>query len=481
MREREILNKSLVKAEEKTRRMYDLIKINENKKKNLENEINGFKVEALKQRQHIEQLEEEVKRYEREGTVAHQKYYTALEEMRLQETQIVELQKKISEGEGKLRQQQNLYEAVRTDRNMYSKNLIQSQEQIFEMKRRFKLMNHQIEQLKEEITSKDHSLVKEHFDHHKVEKEKEKLKHDLTAYKKKIEGCSKDVSKYDADVKELIKIIQHADEEKVRQTKQYKSVISERDILGSQLVKRNEELSALYEKIKIQKSSISKAEAEYFSRRDQIKSMQRELQKSAVNLEQSRGKVEDVKDLRRQIFTLERDLIREKMKVNALNEELERPLNVHRWRKLEGSDPHRFTLIKKIQNLQKRLIDKTEEVLRADTSIQEKEKLYVELKNILARQPGPEVAEQLSLYQKNLKDKGRKMQAMKTELQLYKSQVNEYKFDIERLNGEMKEMKQAYFSRMREKRSENPEEDDVVEATEGKTEGALMAPELSIN
>lgn len=31
--------------------------------------------------------------------------------------------------------------------------------------------------------------------------------------------------------------------------------------------------------------------------------------------------------------------------------------------------------------------------------LQEKEKLYMELKNILARQPGPEVAEQLSIYQ----------------------------------------------------------------------------------
>ena len=31
--------------------------------------------------------------------------------------------------------------------------------------------------------------------------------------------------------------------------------------------------------------------------------------------------------------------------------------------------------------------------------IQEKDKLYVELKNILARQPGPEVAEQLSVFQ----------------------------------------------------------------------------------
>lgn len=53
-----------------------------------------------------------------------------------------------------MKQQQNLYEAVRSDRNLYSKSLIESQEEIAEMKRRFKVMNHQIEQLKEEITSK---------------------------------------------------------------------------------------------------------------------------------------------------------------------------------------------------------------------------------------------------------------------------------------------------------------------------------------
>ena len=54
-----------------------------------------------------------------------------------------------------MKQQQNLYEAVRSDRNLYSKNLIESQDEIAEMKRKFKIMNHQIEQLKEEIHSKD--------------------------------------------------------------------------------------------------------------------------------------------------------------------------------------------------------------------------------------------------------------------------------------------------------------------------------------
>jgi hypothetical protein len=41
--------------------------------------------------------------------------------------------------------------------------------------------------------------------------------------------------------------------------------------------------------------------------------------------------------------------------------------------------------------------------------IQEKEKLYLELKHILARQPGPEVAEQLSIYQQTLKEKTKQM------------------------------------------------------------------------
>jgi hypothetical protein len=55
-------------------------------------------------------------------------------------------------------------------------------------------------------------------------------------------------------------------------------------------------------------------------------------------------------------------VLSERTKVKALSEELENPMNVHRWRKLEGSDPGTLEMIQKIQTLQKRLIAKTEEV-----------------------------------------------------------------------------------------------------------------------
>ena len=45
----------------------------------------------------------------------------------------------------------------------------------------------------------------------------------------------------------------------------------------------------------------------------------------------------------------------------------------------------------------------------AGLAIQEKDRLYQELKLILARQPGPEVAEQLSVYQNNIKNKTRQV------------------------------------------------------------------------
>jgi chromosome segregation ATPase len=103
----------------------------------------------------------------------------------------------------------------------------------------------------------------------------------------------------------------------------------------------------------------------------------------------------------------------------------------------------------KIQTLQKRLIAKTEEVVEKDLLIQEKEKLYVELKNILARQPGPEVAEQLSIYQQNLREKTRQMKAMASELNMYQAQVNEYKFEIERLTRELQDVKRRYYEQKR--------------------------------
>jgi len=107
--------------------------------------------------------------------------------------------------------------------------------------------------------------------------------------------------------------------------------------LGTQLIRRNDELALLYEKIKIQQSTLSKGEAQYKERLEDIRVLKLKIADIKRELTILRRSVGHVDTLRNEVYKLQKDLLQEKTKVKALSEELENPMNIHRWRKLEGS------------------------------------------------------------------------------------------------------------------------------------------------
>ena len=176
---------------------------------------------------------------------------------------ITKLHTKNIEAEGRLKQQQNLYEAVRSDRNLYSKNLLEAQEEIAELKMKFRRMMQQISQLKDEILQKDNTIATETFSKQRYATENKKLEDDIKKFGTQIKSCDEMIRTQESDVARLKFVITEAEQEKQKQRKDYEMVINERDILGTQLIKRNEELQVLYEKIKIQQSTLDKGEIYY--------------------------------------------------------------------------------------------------------------------------------------------------------------------------------------------------------------------------
>ena len=170
--------------------------------------------------------------------------------------------------------------------------------------------------------------------------------------------------------------IRDADEERSRQQKELTRVIQERDILGTQLVRRNDELALLYEKIKIQQSTLTKGEIQYKARIQDIRLLKLEIKKLRREKAILIKNVSSLDELRKEVYHTQRELLKERTRCKALEEELENPMNIHRWRKLEASDPSQYEMILKIHALQKRLILKTEEVVEKELQITEKEKLY---------------------------------------------------------------------------------------------------------
>lgn len=180
-------------------------------------------------------------------------------------------------------------------------------------------------------------------------------------------------------------------------------------------------MDQLYEDINIQKSKMSMGDSYYKEKLTTIIKLKKTIAVLKQEILVSQNETACIPDLKREIYLLQKEYLEQLQKSKYLEDELEKPFNVHRWRKLECTDPETYEMIQKIQSLQKRLIAKTEEVADKDVLIQEKEKLYIELKNILAKQSGPEVAEKLQVYQQNLKERTNQLKEMVKELKSYQS------------------------------------------------------------
>jgi hypothetical protein len=145
-------------------------------------------------------------------------------------------------------------------------------------------------------------------------------------------------------------------------------------------------------------------------------------------------------------------------------------------------------MIQKIQVLQKRLIAKASEAVDKSSGLAQKDRLYSELKAILARQPGPEIAEQLAVYRASLREKDQQAEQMGLELAMYArretqrdvkraprcahvaltgecpcapplvalryhGQVTEYRGEIDRIVRELHEVKVKFYEQKRKEQS----------------------------
>ncbi|NWR49035.1 CFA58 protein, partial [Regulus satrapa] len=458
VRERDMLNQNLIKATNAAQKQIDLVKLHEQSKQNLEAEIQSYKIEAQKQRKIIYQLEKDRESFINETSELKEKILQHMKDLELHQMQICDYEKEIQMQVVKLKQEQNLCETLRTERTLYSKNLIEAKDEVAEMKMKLKSATRQLDHLKEELKEKDLALEKALVEFQQSEDEKESLKTEMVKMTKQAQEARAYIENQEAEEKKLLKIIAEADAERLRQKKEFDKVLSERHTLGTQLIHRNDEVALLYEKIKIQQAILNRGEAEYRQRMEDMRILKLEIKK----LRREKGilgkSVANVEELRWEFTHMQKELLREQTRCKILEEELQKPLQVHRWRRLEASDPSTYELILKIQRLQKRLISKTGEVIEKEFLLQEKEKLYVELRHVLARQPGPEATEQLQQYRNILREKTKQIKVLSSELSMCETQSKEYKHEIERLNNELLEMKRKYLSQKRKEQQKKDKE-----------------------
>ena len=444
-REKNLLTDKSQRYEEKTKEADDEILHREQTIISLDKELSCARDTAISKQKKLSSLEKICEKHSNdlshERTVAENVKNT----VRSRDIELQDMKREISKWELKSSDQMQMCNQLRGERGKTSRQLVDAQEDIKRLQNQVSVLSNEIKSLRRELSSKDEFLVKERLDMKQEKAKKDQASGEVSRTKQRLDQQECVIQTQDLEIRRLNATMKQMDDEGLDQKKEYDQIVNERDVLGAQLIRRNDEIALLQERMKMQEATLKKGEIQYQERLGDIRLLSIKFQdlKREINAKQETPSHDD--HISRDLAKKEKELLEEKIKVKALSDELENPLNVHRWRKLGGSDPATFELVQKIEILQKRLIKKTEQVMEKDAIIQEHEKAFTSLKKHLDRQPDTSVVDKLSVSENEVREKERQMRAMAGELNMNQTLVSEYRKEIDRLNHELHDMKHKYF------------------------------------
>lgn len=280
----------------------------------------------------------------------------------------------------------------------------------------------------------------------KIQKEKENLNIECKQIKLDNEAFQAKNEFLENKKTDLDKTINRMDEKTNSLEKQVKQLLTDRNILGVKLFKTNQELALTNEKVDIYNITLQKGKIWYNRKLKQIKLLKLEIKHLRQEKCLMKKSVDNTANIRTEMFYLQRDLCKEKVKCRILEEELQNPLNVHRWRKLEATDPDKLELIKKVHQLQKRILQLNEKNIKQDETLRNLLKLQLKLQNVLAKQPDQEELAQLSEYKLLMREKNERIKNLNLDLKTSDHVIKQYQFDVDKLSEDLRNMKQKYFA-----------------------------------
>jgi hypothetical protein len=291
------------------------------------------------------------------------------------------------------------------------------------MKEKIKILQNEVEILRNESIGKDKVLAKERAAHQSSQAQRDALRLDTNKaqaeYKKKQEMVDQQIT----EIEKLNSIINGLERAMLRLKATYETSVEARNFTGVQLIDRNDELCILYEKANLQEQTMKKGEIAIQQKDEDIRMLKLQLAEIQRQIEVSRHKLPDGPEQANNIVRLQQELVVEKAVTEQLCRDLEDPSNADRWRELLGDDPDSEQLLAKVQVLEERLNSKKEKLLEKELVLEEVTTLTSKLRKQAQSGQGEtlQLAQKVNDYQARIREVTRKMMASVSELSMYQA------------------------------------------------------------
>ena len=415
--------------------------------------------EESRQMKQIALLSAKRERKAREASKASRLESRTRKEQKVKQLVIFDLGKKSAEVNSRQREFSALYDVVKNERNKYVNYIQASSQASAEMREKIRILQSEVEILRNESQCKDTALSNVKLSHHSSQCERDTSRLEVNRFQAKYREKQREVEHLIVEVDKLNSVINSMERDMLRLKKQYGAAIEQRNYNGVLLVDRNDELCVLYEKSNVQQEALKKGQVALQKFEDSERLLKLQIREVDRKIELARRKLDQIPILRKRKDEKELEFIKERELTEKLCEDLEVPERNQRWRTLPGEDPDPQQLEAKIEILQERVNKKKEAILEKELALEELTTLSQKLKERAESKKSEtmKIYQHVNEFQSQINGVTREMMATVSEMSMY--QATALKLEQEKCEKEA-ELEDA---EIRFRRGDVPSEDARIE------------------
>ena len=415
----------------------------------IQNDMMAIKAAAHKQRQAIEHLKRETERYSHATSDGRSNANALNCEKKFKETENTKLTKELQATKKRIDRQQMMTDTAMQQRDFVLNQVKVMEEECVKVEENNKLVATELKKMKELIREKDQECLETHIKKENMERQLEKLGPEVESWEKKLKEAIQEVCTLENRLMKARYLDEVAVSDLQGLRRDNKRIESEKTTMEAVVHKKLKECEILREKSAILSATISAEGDAYTVMAKKVEALMQDLQIELDKMQGLRMKGHHKDMLRLEVIRVEKQKLQAQGRVRALEEELEKPMGIHRWRFLENTNPEVFQMIKMTHALRNKYMVKMTTLQRFQELLKETEKEAEKCHRRLGTTTCEENEDAKKFYTKVLREKTRQIATLSTRISGQQAFIDESKQSVEMLKTQIRDAKGLYYTEKR--------------------------------
>ncbi|XP_063998612.1 coiled-coil domain-containing protein 146 isoform X2 [Pogoniulus pusillus] len=370
---------------------------------------------------HLTQLRvEEREQKSRDVQKAQVQLQNIIKEIKRKDLEIRDYKRRKRDIQKQLQGFAKMYDIIQKERNKCIHLVHAGQHKASEIRTQIKLLGNEMEKLRNIVLTKKRKLQKLHLKNKNSAAITDSFKSDCCKIVQTIHEMKEKKQQRCLELEQFTNTVTHIEKEIVQQCKQYERAIQQRKDSGLLLRDREEELCILYEKINTQELLCRNGDIELQAMDERIRLLKLKVAEKKRQIKLWFKTLPAKNALDAQLVVLQIQYSQCKDRIKQMEDIFADPANESRRRDLRGKDPSPPELLKKIEQLEAELVQKEKELLEKDILYEHISKLTDRIRTEAANgnQEALHLAKRKNELQKKIKDRTRQVMALVAEVSM---------------------------------------------------------------